>query len=282
MKKIVSFIFIILTCFHNIGFAEIIQTKDTKVVENILTSIDTDTLFIFDVDDVLMYPDDKILRTQNADACKELVKQLKQRVGKDEIQDVTSIILLARKNKPVDPKMINLIKTLQTNNIKVLALTNCATGKFGLVPSTENWRISELKSHGYYFYKSWPDLKDINLKPVMKDSNDASPVYKEGVLFVDQTGEKGAVLDAFLTSIKITPKRIVFIDDKSKNLVSVAEFAKQNNIEFIGIEYTKALEEKEALNKNIAQLQFEVLEKEKKWISDTEADKLLTHDAKFR
>jgi len=54
------------------------------------------------------------------------------------------------------------------------------------------------------------------------------------------------------------------------------------NIEFIGIEYTKALEEKEALNKNTAQLQFEVLEKEKKWISDTEADKLLTHDAKFR
>jgi hypothetical protein len=51
--------------------------------------------------------------------------------------------------------------------------------------------------------------------------------------------------------------------------------AKQNNIEFIGIEYTKALEEKEALNKNTAQLQFEVLEKQKKWISDTEADKLL-------
>ena len=87
--------------------------------------------------------------------------------------------------------------------------------------------------------------------------------------------KKGAVVDAFLTSVKIMPKRIVFIDDKSKNLESVAEFAKQNNIEFIGIEYTKALEKKEALNKNTAQLQFEVLEKQKKWISDTEADKLL-------
>lgn len=282
MKKIVSFIFIALTCFYNICFAEIIQTKDTKVIENVLTSIDTDTLIIFDVDDVLMYPKDQILRSENADACKELVKQLKQRVGKDKIQDVTSIILLARKNKPVDPKMINLIDTLQKNNIKVLALTNCATGKFGLIPNTENWRISELKSHGYYFYKSWPDLKDINLKLLMKDSNEANPVYKEGVLFVDQTGKKGAALDAFLTSVKIIPKRIVFIDDKSKNLESVAEFAKQNNIEFIGIEYTKALEEKEALNKNIAQLQFGVLEKEKKWISDTEADRLLTHGPKFR
>lgn len=282
MKKITSSIFIILTCFQNICFAEIIQTKDIKVIENVLASIDADTLVIFDVDDVLMYPEDKILRSQNADACKVLVKQLKQRVGKDKIQDITSIILLARKNKPVDPKMIKLINTLQKNNIKVLALTNCATGKFGLIPNTKNWRISELKSHGYYFYKSWPNLKDINLKPVMKDSNDASPVYKEGVLFVDQTGEKGAVLDAFLTSIKIIPKRIVFIDDKSKNLVSVAEFAKQNDVEFIGIEYTKVLEEKEVLNKNIAQLQFEVLEKKKKWISDIEAEKLLAHRTKSR
>ena len=89
MKKIVSFIFIALTCFYNICFAEIIQTKDTKVVENVLTSIDTDTLVIFDVDDVLMYPEDQILRSENADACKELVKQLKQRVGKDKIQDIT-------------------------------------------------------------------------------------------------------------------------------------------------------------------------------------------------
>jgi predicted HAD superfamily phosphohydrolase YqeG len=78
-----------------------------------------------------MHPHDKILRSQNADACKELVKQLKQQVGKGEIQDVTgSIILLARKNKAVDPKMINLIKTLQTNNIKVLVLANCATEQF--------------------------------------------------------------------------------------------------------------------------------------------------------
>lgn len=49
-------------------------------------------------------------------------------------------------------------------------------------------------------------------------------------------------------------------------------------LEFIGIEYTKALDEKEVLNKNIAQLQFEVLGKEKKWISDTEADKLLNSE----
>ena len=51
--------------------------------------------------------------------------------------------------------------------------------------------------------------------------------------------------------------------------------AKQHNIEFIGIEYKKTLEGDGVLNNDIATLQFEILEKEKKWISDSEADALL-------
>jgi FMN phosphatase YigB (HAD superfamily) len=282
MKKFIGFIFVILTCCYNTCFAEIIQTNDTKVIENMLASIDADTLVIFDVDDVLMHADDQILKSKNADACKPLVKKLKEQVGKDKIQDVTSIILLGRKNSPVDPRMISIIENLQKSDIKVLALTKCATGKFGLIPNTENWRIAELHKHEYYFDKSWQNLKDINLKSLMKVTNDANPIYKAGIVFVDQTGEKGPVLDAFLAYAKIKPKKIIFIDDKTKNLVSVEEFAKQNNIGFIGIEYTKALEDKEELNQNVAELQFEILEKEKKWISDNEAAELLRHRTKFK
>lgn len=144
MKKIISFIFVILASFHGTCLAEIIKTDDTKVIEATLALIDADTLVIFDVDDVLMHADDQILKSQNKDACKILVKKLKQQVGKDKIQEVTSIILLSRKNSPVDPRMVSAIEDLQKRNIKVLALTNCATGKFGLIPNTENWRKAEL------------------------------------------------------------------------------------------------------------------------------------------
>lgn len=171
--------------------------------------------------------------------------------------------------------MIFIIEDLQKSSIKVLALTNCATGKFGLVPNTENWRIAELHKHGYYFDKSWKDLQDINLKSLMTSENDANPVYKKGILFVDQTGEKGPVLDTFLRYAKIKPKKIIFIDDKSKNLVSVEEFAKKHNIEFIGIEYTKTLQVQDVLDTDIAELQFQILEKEKKWISDSETTEFL-------
>lgn len=276
MKKIISFIFVILASFNSTCFAEIIKTNDTKIIEQTLQSVDRDTIVIFDVDDVLMHADDQILKSKNADACKPLVKKLKQQVGKDKIQDVTSIILLTRKNSPVDPRMISVIENLQKSGIKVLALTNCATGKFGLIPNTENWRIAELHKHGYYFDKSWQNLKDINLKSLMKVTNDANPIYKAGIVFVDQTGEKGPALDAFLTYSATKPKKIIFIDDKSKNLVSVEEFAKQHNIAFVGIEYTKTLEGDGMLNNDIAALQFDILEKEKKWISDNEAAEILT------
>jgi hypothetical protein len=275
MKKIISLIFVILTNFYSTCFAEIIQTNDTKIIEQTLQSVDTDTLVIFDVDDVLMHPSDQILKSKNTDACKVLVKKLKQQVGKDKIQEVTSIILLTRKNSPVDPRMISVIENLQKSGIKVLALTNCATGKFGLIPNTENWRIAELHKHGYYFDKSWSNLKDINLKSLIKVTNDANPIYKAGIVFVDQTGEKGPVLDAFLKYSATKPKKIIFIDDKSKNLVSVEEFSKQHNIEFVGIEYTKTLEVDGVLNSYIAALQFDILEKERKWVSDDEAAEIL-------
>lgn len=279
MKTIIGFIFVILTSFHSTCFAEIIQTNDIKIIEQTLQSVDTDTLVIFDVDDVLMHPKDQILKTKNADACSKVLKKLKQQVGKNKIQEVTSIVLLTRKNSPVDPRMISLIENLQKNSIKVLALTNCATGKFGLIPNTEDWRIAELRKNGYYFDKSWQNLKDINLKSLMKVTNDANPIYKAGIVFVDQTSEKGPVLNTFLTYSATKPKKIIFIDDKFNNLASVEEFSKQHSIEFVGIEYTKTLEGDGVLNSDIAALQFDILEKEKKWLSDAEADALLTNYA---
>ena len=203
-------------------------------------------------------------------------------MGKDKIQEVTSIILLTRKNSPVDLRMISVIKNLQKSGIKVLALTNCATGRFGLIDNTENWRIAELHKHGYYFDKSWQKVKDINLKSLMQVTNDTNPIYKAGIVFVDQAGEKGPVLGAFLRYAKIKPKKIIFIDDKAKNLLSVEEFAKQHNIKFIGIEYGKTLQVDGALNNDIAALQFDILAKEKKWISDDEAAKILKNNCANR
>ena len=89
----------------------------------------------------------------------KLKKKLEERVGESRIEAVYSLIFLQRNNGPVDEKFIQLISDLQRKGIKVLALTNCFTGRMGAIDSMEDWRINELERIGYHFDKSWPDTK---------------------------------------------------------------------------------------------------------------------------
>ena len=59
------------------------------------------------------------------------------------------------------------------------------------------------------------------------------------------------------------------MDDKLDNLKSVKNFCEQHQIDFIGFEYTAADKfSKNVLNKRRAKYQFEILEKEHKWLCD--------------
>ena len=288
MKKILGFIFIILTCNYNTCFAEIIQTNDTKVIKKTLESIDTDTLVTFDIDDVLIIPKDQILQTKNRKYLEKLNQRLEQSVGKKNADIFYSIIFTQRDNGPVDVKMKDIISELQSKGIKVLALTNCFTGSFGNIESMEDWRYNELKKHGYHFDLSWRVLKPKVFTGLEKTGkglsakNSSMPVFKSGIVFTSAVS-KGQALEAFLQYARIVPKKIIFVDDKRKHLESVEEIAKSHNIPFIGIEYTAVSNiPASPLREKRANLQYEVLEKEKKWISDSEADALLTNLVKVK
>ncbi len=151
MKKFIGFIFVILTCYCNTCFVEIIKTNDIKGIEETLASIDQDTLVIFDVDDVLIVPKDQILQAHNRKYLEKLNQNLEHSVGKENVDIFYSIIFTQRDNGPVDVKIKDIISQLQSKAIKVLALTNCFTGSFGKIKSMEDWRYNELKKHGYHF-----------------------------------------------------------------------------------------------------------------------------------
>ncbi len=281
MRKIIGFIFVILASFHSTCFAEIIHTNDIKVIEETLKSIDTDTLVIFDVNDVLIIPKDQILQAQNKKYLQKLNQRLEQSVGKENANIFYSIILMQSNDGPVDLKMKDIISELQSREIKVLALTNCFTGSFGNIKSMEDWRYDELKKHGYHFDLSWLALKPKVFTGLEKTgqklppNSRAMPTFKSGIVFTSGSS-KGRAFKAFLEYARIMPKKIIFIDDKKKHIESVEEIAKSHNIPFIGIEYTAAKNLSiSPLNEKHADLQYEILEKDKKWISDSEAAELL-------
>lgn len=267
----------ILTCCYNTCFAEIIQANEIKVIEENLASIDPDALVIFDVDEVLIMPKDQILQSPH----REYINQLNTSLFTEEKESelLWSIIFAQRSSIPVDTQMINMINTLQSKGIKVLALTQAMTGKFGNITSMRNWRNDELISHGYDFQKSWKGVQNKILNGLEKSTNrlasevSSLPMFFKGIIFTEI--DKGEALEAFLSHYKLKFKKIIFIDDKKKNLESVEKTLSKLNIAFVGIEYTDAVTHIEPLNKKRAELQFHVLGKQRKWIPDSEADALL-------
>lgn len=275
MKKILNLLILIFCLGLLPALAEITKTSSLAPIESAIQQADSGTLVIFDVAEVLITPKDQILQLAHREDLDKLDRELGKRYSQEEIEKLGSIMKLSHSREVVDIKFLQLIHNLQKRGIKVIALTNFLTGPFGNIPSLEEWRIQDLESFGYTFKDSWKTLKPKIFGELKTKDPKRFPVFKNGVLFTSSLS-KGEVLKAFLHYAGLSPKKIVFIDDKREYLESVEAFSKEAGIPFVGFEYTAVAERpKSPLNEKRAQLQFEVLEKEHKWLKDKEADENL-------
>lgn len=202
------------SCFRNkCSLAEITKTSELVPIELALKQADSETLVVFDVDDVLLMPNDQILKKHNKHYLDEIERKIEKQLGESAAQVLYSIIFIQRHNSPVDEKIIKLISRLQADGIKILALINCFTGKFGKNASMEDWRINELRRIGYDFGKSWGGLAPQNFKGLLKREHGLSaesslhPAFKNGAMFTTSVS-KGEALKAFLAYAQFMPKRI--------------------------------------------------------------------------
>ena len=272
MIRIPNLVFSVIFFSANVSFAAIIATNNFKSIEHNIQKADADTLLIFDVDDVLLQPKDQLLKSHHEHYFEEIYKDLEIRFNKTQAKKLFSLIMLQRKIEPVEEKIIDLINIAQKNGVKVLALTQCSTGALGIIDSLEDWRSNELKLLGYNFDKSWHTLAKKTFKQLPNKELNKFVAFQQGVVFTGGVSKADA-LKAFLNYAAIKPKKILFVDDKKHNLKAVETFAVAKNIDFLGVEYTFVQDSIiEPINKTRAKLQFEILEKKHKWLSDQEID----------
>lgn len=177
----------------------------------------------------------------------------------------------------LDNKWPLLISVLQSRGIKTVLLTACATGKFGIIDSMEEWRQNQLLAFGIDFKKSWMDqeyIKFTEFTPSIRFSG-GIPTFSDGMLFSEDIS-KGKTLRAFLAKVKNRKfNKVVFIDDKIENLKSIESISQILGIEFVGIEYTRSKTAAcNQLDMQKIEKQFDILIKEKKWLSCTEIEKI--------
>ncbi len=236
---------------------------------------DSDSLVLFDVDEVLILPKDLSFR-QNLNSHKELWKKLWQEVGFQEADHLVSIILSQIEYILVDAHFPSFLQAIQKKGIKTLGLTAARTGKFGMIENAEDWRIGQLKEFSINFHSPLPTHEFPHL---VKEGKNA-PIFKSGILFLGdlfdpEKSMKGVLLSTFFDKIKWTPKKVFFFDDNLDNVKAVEEEMKKRGIPFQGYHFKGADLVEGKLNETVARLQFRHLFDKKEWLSDEQCALLL-------
>jgi len=248
----------------NTANAEIAKFSDLSQIENIIQTLDRDTLVIFDVDHVLIMPNDESTLNRSLYR-KNLWQRVQKRLSVEKANILYSIILLSSKWRLIDPHIINILNYLQNYHIPTIALTSFNTGKIGMIKKMEDLRIRDLQSVSIDFTHLTP-FKDEIVAHELR-SKFGAPILKSGIILT-ANHDKAIVLEYFLRHINYYPKTIFFVDDQLKNLESLEKLCNKLKIKFYGFHYTAALRVPEPIiDMKIENLRFKILETDNLWLT---------------
>jgi hypothetical protein len=247
--------------------AAILQSDSLSFLEKQIASLDERDLVVFDMDDVLIVPQDAILHEKARKELQKIESHYMPHISQAEKIHLSSYVWKNATTVLVEPQIPALIASLQNQGVKVIVLTAAQVGRFGVIDDILTFRIRELKEKGISLVAAFPEIDILELTEL--NQGKGSPVFSQGVILSNRF-PKGKVLANFLAQINWKPRRLVFIDDLFVNHESMeeelSEVADLQCWHFTGTE--KHIKE---IDYPIAHLQIRTLFAEKIWLSDAEA-----------
>lgn len=223
------------------------------------------TLVMFDLDDVLIYPQDALMQNWRNNWSTEGIRVW--------TAEEDTIAWMNAKFQLMDPAGPKLIDMLNAKGIPAIGFSSFAMDQSGIVESIPQWRDQHLRKLGINFKieKEVVFPGHIGFIP---------PSFERGVLYCGNfykkdKDNKGRILSIFLEWLDWTPELIVCIDDGQKHLDSVQKELDRRGIPFIGFLYIP--KNLDLIDVRVAKLQYETIINEKIWLSDQEAKKLLSN-----
>ena len=256
MKAVNSILSLVVSVFVSVAAAEIRQVGTMKEA---LADIVQGDVVVFDIDNTILEP----VQTLGSDQWVDYLVEKNKHAGLDAKQALEKALIdwrlvqRATEVRLVEPNTAQQIRKLQMNGITVLALT-------ARPQDLDQVTVDQLSRLGVHFEHHNGFI-----------GNDVG--YLEGVLFANGKN-KGLVLRDFLNQLKLSPHRLIFIDDKEKNVKNMdAEFAKDSfaNINF---RYAAADERVKSFSSAIAELEWNYFAYEGILISDKLASELIVDD----
>jgi hypothetical protein len=235
------------TCL--IGSLEI-QAKiiETRRVEEILPYIDGETWLLVDLDNCMFQAAQAL---GHANWFYDLLQQrMEKGMTRDEaIADAYPHWIKTQKVckvQALEDTFVPILLALQNKNTTIMGLTHRQ-------PSVADSTVRQVNSLGFDFVPSAP--AKVNFVVPAKTPT----FYYQGILFVGDYNKKIDIFEPFLQIVNKCPKRVVFIDDKQKN-VEELESLSNHGIEYIGVHYTAIEGSKPIYFREIAEYQYKFLD----------------------
>ena len=235
---------------------ETFSTKNILDVErkiNLLLSTykSKDILVAFDVDMTLTQPDHPATYYPALKKHYDLYKKILKKLPPGQRDYATFLTTQIDPQRFVEEKTLQTIRSIRKSGVKLICLTASLAGKSEDASNRhiiKRWAL--LKKMGIDFSSSFPESTEAIVFSDIPKHGGGHPVFYQGVL--SSNGEynpgvnKGTVLVAFLEHMGArtgTPKVIVLVDDRKKNIEDIREVLKSHypEVHFIGIEYHGAL-----------------------------------------
>ncbi|MBA3723033.1 MAG: DUF2608 domain-containing protein [Parachlamydiaceae bacterium] len=225
--------------------AKIIETRH---IEDVIPLIDNETWLLVDLDNC-MFEGAQALGHANW-FYDELQKRTQKGMNREEaIADAYPGWIKTQKVCKVKPLENSFVPTLlmqQNQGITIMGLTHRQ-------PSVANSTVHQVGSLGFNFLTTAPS-KESFVVPAKTPT-----LYFQGILFVGDYNKKIDIFEPFLSIIKMTPRKIVFIDDKRKNVEELESLTKYG-IEYIGVHYTAIEHAKPVYVREVAEFQSKYLD----------------------
>lgn len=238
------------------AFYALADIKQVQTMEEALAPVDDETLLIFDLDNTIM----ETTQTLGSDqwfehyvhgVISDLVKagKSKEDATKEGLQTALAVwkrIQQVTTMQLVEPNTAKLVREKQSK-IRVMGLT----ARPGDLSSTTRKQLLSL-------------AVDLNLSPVSKDvliqkadHADYEAKLEKGILF-SGNNKKGEMLVKLLERIQLSPKKIVFVDDKQRNVDSVEKSLNElGGILHTSMRYGAADSKVAAFDAKLAGVQFQ-------------------------
>lgn len=251
MKLLIAFLFFGFSCA---GYAEIQTASSLEPIQQEIANSPKNTLVLLDVGGTLLAYPDAILHPDHEAWKYEWFQTHFPALSREDKIAFDRIVLGTLGTwKLLDPQWPEVVIQAQEHGAKVVAFT-----KVALDPSTRGSRAQVLRDLGIPFKNDLPELSRGN-----------SYEYAQGVLETEYQ-LKGPVLKEILSSLTTLPEKIIFVDDRIKQIKSVDDTCRELNIPCTAFHYIPNTTAPQ-LNEKIAEYQLSTLVYEHRWVPDSDA-----------